>query len=298
MSGGAPDVQARRRLARALSLCAADVSGLEGFAPAAEPKFRIGVTGAPGAGKSSLIGVLVGERVSAAGSVAVLAIDPTSPLTRGSVLGDRIRMDAASGHSDVYIRSVPSRSAQDGLCDNVEALLRVLEREGFGEVLLETVGAGQVQHTVRTATDTVVMVFSPNTGDAIQAMKAGPIEMADIFVVNKADLPGAKRAAVEIGSAILRARADDGWLPPVILTSAETGAGVAELSEAIDDHRRRIVAHRNPGSVEARRVRHHATELLHRHLAAAAGETATASAALDEVVAAILARFLETSGHR
>lgn len=267
------DAIARRALGRALSECARDATGRVGFEPMPEPAFRIGITGSPGAGKSSLIGVLASHRVEKAGSLSVLAIDPTSPVSQGSVLGDRIRMDAASGHPGIYIRSLPSRAALDGLCDNMEALLRILERTGFAEIMLETVGAGQVQHTVRTVTDTVVMVHAPHAGDAIQAMKAGMMEMADIFVVNKADLPDARRAAIEIKAALLRDRPEGNWRPPVILTSTQSGSGVQELSEAIDLHRQQVVAHRPAAEQTARRVRHHVTELLQRLLLLAAAGT-------------------------
>jgi len=288
-----PDLGAveRRALGRALTECARDGTGRLGFDPPPPPKYRIGITGAPGAGKSSLIGTLAGKRVEASGSVAVLAVDPTSPVSQGSVLGDRIRMDAASGHADVYIRSLPSRAAHDGLCDNVEALLRMLERTGFGEIILETVGAGQVQHTVRTVTDTVVMVHAPHSGDAVQAMKAGLMEIADIFVVNKADLPDAKRAAMEISSALLRDRPEGTWKPPVILTSTQTGAGIAELSGAIDRHRDTVVALRDGARVAAERTRRHAGELLQRRLAEASAEAGLDSSDLDAAIAAIVERF-------
>ncbi|MGE0502283.1 MAG: ArgK/MeaB family GTPase [Rhizobiaceae bacterium] len=284
------DAPARRALGRLLTQCARDGSGRTGFEPMPEPRYRIGVTGAPGSGKSSLIGVLASRRVEMAGALAVLAIDPTSPVTQGSVLGDRIRMDAISTHPGIYIRSLPSRSAFDGLCDNVESLLRVLERSGFVEIILETVGAGQVQHTSRTVTDTLVMVHSPHAGDAIQAMKAGLMEMADIFVVNKADLPDASRAAMEIRSALLRDRLEGNWRPPVILTSTQTGAGIADLSDAIDRHRDTIVSARGADGVAAARVRHHAAELLTRRLAAAIAAGAP-STELDRAVASIVQRF-------
>ncbi len=288
------DTAARRALGRALSECARDVSGRIGFEPAPDPSFRVGITGSPGAGKSSLIGVLATHRVEQAGSLAVLAIDPTSPVSQGSVLGDRIRMDAASSHPGIYIRSLPSRSAHDGLCDNMEALLRILERTGFVEIMLETVGVGQAQHTVRAVSDTVVMVHAPHAGDAIQAMKAGIMEMADIFVVNKADLPDAKRAAIEIKAALLRDRPEGNWRPPVILTSTQTGAGIAELSAAIDDHRRCVVSKRSREEVAQRRVRHHAVEMLQRQLTIASRD-ADATIDFDDCVETILRKLSSIS---
>lgn len=292
MSRPALDTAARRKLSRALSECARDASGRLGFEPAPEPRPRTGITGAPGAGKSSLIGLLASSRIEAAGTIAVLAIDPTSPVSQGSVLGDRIRMDAVSAHADVFIRSLPSRAVYDGLCDNMEALLRMLERAGFGEIVLETVGAGQVQHTVRVVTDTVVMVLSPHAGDSVQAMKAGLMEMADIYVVNKADLPDAARSAMEIRATVARDRPEGTWRPPVILTSTQTGAGIIELSEAIDRHREFALAGQNAKVLAGRRVRHHVGELLHRRLAEAiASAEINPDGSAPATIAAILDRF-------
>lgn len=260
------DILARRALSRQLSECAADASGRTGFEPAPDPRPRIGITGSPGSGKSSLIGVLAAERVEAAGSLAVLAIDPTSPVSRGSILGDRVRMDQAAGRGDVFIRSLPSRSAADSLCDNTEALLRILERAAFGEIMLETVGAGQVQHTVRNLTDTLVMVMSPHAGDSIQAMKAGIMETADIYVVNKSDLPDARRTANDVRSTIAHRGREGERQPPVIMTCARSGEGVAELSAAIDDHRESAAASRDAAELLRKRAMHHAREVLLRRL--------------------------------
>ena len=181
----------RRALSRALSRIAnADVSETLAQQNASTPATlsRIGITGAPGAGKSTLIARLAHLRKGVDRKIAVLAIDPTSPVSQGSILGDRIRMDSIADDPDIFIRSIPSRRAHDGLTDNTADLLNAMEGHGFDEVILESVGVGQAEYTIRTLVDTVVLVLLPESGDAIQAMKAGILEMADIYVVNKADL--------------------------------------------------------------------------------------------------------------
>lgn len=257
----------RAALSRRLSRIARDETGLLGMDGPAASISRIGLTGAPGAGKSSLIGVLAAHRAAAHAPLGILAIDPSSPLNHGSVLGDRIRMDGVSGNDAVFIRSLPSKSAHDGLCANVEPLLRVFDDAGFAEVLLETVGVGQAQHTLCAVVDSVVMVLSPHAGDSIQAMKAGLLEMADIYVVNKSDLPDARRTAAELRSVVQRGAPQAAWTPPVLLACALSGDGVAELSQAIDDHRSRVVQHRDAAAVAAQRMRHHVFEVLQRGLA-------------------------------
>ena len=195
----------RRNLSRALT-CIANADVAQTLAaqdrPSPDGLPRIGITGAPGAGKSSLIARLAGLRKGTNRKVAVLAVDPSSPVSHGSILGDRIRMDAIADDPDVFIRSIPSRRAHDGLADNTADLLNAMEGHGFDEIILETVGVGQADYTIRTLVDTVVLVLVPHSGDAIQAMKAGILEMADIYVVNKADLPGADLMAAEIEQVI------------------------------------------------------------------------------------------------
>jgi len=279
----------RAALGRLLTQVARDPTGLMGMDDCPAPISRIGVTGAPGAGKSSLIGALAPIRAATRQPLGILAIDPSSPLTRGAMLGDRIRMDAVSGLDAVFIRSVPSSAAHDGLCSNMEALLRVFERAGFQEVILETVGTGQSQHSVRAVVDTLVMVLSPHAGDSIQAMKAGLMEMADIYVVNKSDLPDARRTAAEIRAVVQRSGARPDWMPPVLLTSSGSGAGIDELARQIEEHARRIVSGRDAAQVAALRLRRHVEEVLQRRLARAVQEM---DASLwSRPLAEILARF-------
>jgi LAO/AO transport system kinase len=232
----------RRRLGRALTdLANAGVAQVLSQASLAAPECaarRIGLTGPPGAGKSSLAGRLALHRARKGESrVGVLAIDPTSPKTHGAILGDRIRMDELEGSEDLFIRSFASRSASDGLADNLPELLDVMDRFEFDEVLLETVGVGQAEYAARSQVDSLVLVLPPDGGDVVQAMKAGILEVADILAVNKADLPEARKFAAEVRRITAMARrAHDGWRPTVLLTSAKDAQSVAALSDAIDTH--------------------------------------------------------------
>jgi LAO/AO transport system kinase len=200
--------------------------------------FRIGITGAPGAGKSTLTGRLALER-RPRGRISVLAIDPTSRVTGGALLGDRVRMDELAGVEDIYIRSFGSRAAADGLTDHLPDLLAVMDGFGFDEVLLETVGVGQAESAVRAQVDTLVLVIPPESGDGIQAMKAGILEVADIFAVNKADIASAQRIATDLERAVSYTSVPDGgWRPRVVLTSQARPESITALSELIDGHRR------------------------------------------------------------
>ena len=197
---------------------------------------RIGITGAPGTGKSTLAGKLALIR-SRRGRLGVLAIDPTSPKSGGAILGDRIRMDDLAGSENIYIRSFASRSASDGLTDNLPELLDTMDAFGFDEIILETVGVGQVEHAARTQVDTLILVLPPDAGDVVQAMKAGIMEIADIYAVNKSDMPPAMKMATEIKRIVaLTQRGTAGWVPPVILTSHSDSNSLATLSEQVDRH--------------------------------------------------------------
>jgi LAO/AO transport system kinase len=231
---------ARRNLARDLSRIA--------NAPVDEALFScesealrpiIGVTGAPGAGKSTLIGSLVQFRAQfREDGIAVLAIDPTSPFSGGAILGDRIRMAELANNPRVYIRSIATRGSADGLADNLPLLVDRVARESFAEIVVETTGVGQVEFSVRQIADTMVLVLTPGSGDSVQAMKSGIMEMPDIFVINKSDLPGAQQLANDIKSVIrLRAPTAAKGMCPVVMTCADGSKGIEELSAAIDSHR-------------------------------------------------------------
>lgn len=197
---------------------------------------RIGLTGAPGAGKSTLAGHLALYRANNR-RMGVLAVDPSSPRTGGAILGDRVRMDELQGASELYIRSLASRETSDGLADNLPEMLDLMDQYNFDEVFLETVGVGQAEYAARAQVDTLVLVLLPDSGDVVQAMKAGIMEMADIFVVNKADLPGAHKMAADIKriGAIAR-HPEGGWRPGVLLASCMQPESIAAVSAEIDRH--------------------------------------------------------------
>ncbi len=264
----------RRQLGRDLSQAAAcsveQALQLDEQMPVTDT-YRVGVTGAPGAGKSTLLASLARHRLDLQHRVAILAIDPSSPLTQGSILGDRIRMDAVADHPDLYIRSMPSRFAQDGLTDNVSGMLRVLESYPFDELYLETVGVGQVEYSVKSLVDSVVLVLSPQSGDAIQAMKAGILEMADIYVINKADLPGAEETIGEIKATLalrstVHGQQDNAWQAQVVAVSSSDSNSIEPLSEAIDLHRQWQQQHRDLQQVRQQRLCYHVQSLLERRV--------------------------------
>ncbi len=229
----------RRGLAQALSRIAnASVDEVLGMSRGAAASCRrVGITGSPGVGKSSVIARLARNRLRHAGELAIIAIDPTSPRSGGAILGDRIRMQDLADEPRLFIRSLASRASQDGLSDNLPDILAVIEAAGFAEAIVETVGVGQVGYAVRRVVDTSVLVLMPGEGDQIQAMKSGILETADICVVNKAELPGARQLAADLQGVVgPRWREQPGWSVPVILVAAGDQDGIDRLSEAIDRH--------------------------------------------------------------
>ncbi len=195
----------------------------------------IGITGAPGAGKSTLTSAVVSQYRRAFKSVAVLAIDPSSPFSGGAILGDRVRMGDHVLDTEVYVRSLATRGELGGLAACVPEVARLMDAMGFDVVIIETVGVGQVEVEIAALADTTVVVVNPGWGDAVQANKAGLMEIADIFVVNKSDRPGAKETARDI-EAMLDMSNLNAWRPPVCLTVGIDGSGAAELCEKIQKH--------------------------------------------------------------
>ena len=230
----------RRSLARLVSRVEDDTpEGRQALAdvyPAGGDAWVTGITGAPGAGKSSLVDGLVGHATDH-GNVAVIAVDPSSPFTGGAVLGDRIRMQRHTDDPRVYIRSMANRGHLGGLADATPRVVALLDGIGFREVVIETVGVGQAEVDVAASADTVVVVVNPGWGDAVQAAKAGLLEIGDIFVVNKADRPGAHEAVTDLNR-MLDVGPERAWRPPVVTTVATDGTGLGELLSAIVDHRR------------------------------------------------------------
>ena len=204
--------------------------------------WRTGITGPPGVGKSTLVNALAGQLADAGRSVGVLAVDPSSPFTGGALLGDRIRMTCAveaERRDGVFVRSMATRGSLGGLAQAAPDACDVLDAFGNAEVIVETVGVGQAEWDVAGACDTVVVVLHPHGGDGVQFLKAGILEQADAFVINKADLPGADKAHAELADALsYRAAGSDGaWEPPILETVATDGTGVAEVTAALEAHR-------------------------------------------------------------
>jgi LAO/AO transport system kinase len=190
----------------------------------------VGFTGPGGAGKSSLVGKLIPECQALGYKVAVLAVDPTSPITGGAILGDRVRMQGNLGNEKVFMRSMASRGAMGGVSKSLRNAIRILDVAGYNVVLIESVGAGQLEVEISKVADLTVVVFTPHTGDNVQAVKAGLTEIGDIYVVNKADLEG----ATSLFQTVLDLIGDTNRKPAVLKTSAKTGMGVDELARNID----------------------------------------------------------------
>jgi LAO/AO transport system kinase len=235
----------RGALARALSLVErggppAYEVGRAAFAHAGGA-YTVGITGSPGAGKSTLTSALVAHVRRSGERLAVLAIDPSSPYTGGAILGDRVRMGEHALDDGVFIRSMATRGHLGGLALATPEAVRLLDAVGFPWVVIETVGVGQVEVEVAGAADTTVVVVNPGWGDAVQANKAGLMEIADVFVVNKADRAGAEQTIHDLES-MLDLAAAGGWRPPIVPTVATDSSGADALWEAITDHRRHLLA--------------------------------------------------------
>jgi LAO/AO transport system kinase len=233
----------RRAAARAISIVEDDALGATDLVHALYPHVgrakRVGITGPPGAGKSTLVQAIALELRARAETVGVVAVDPTSPFTGGALLGDRIRMDRVATDPGVFIRSMASRGSLGGLSRKATEAADVLDAFGRDWVLMETVGVGQSEVDIAQAADTTVVVFSPEAGDGVQAMKAGLMEIAEVFCVNKADREGAERLVRDLEGA-LELLPKRGWVPPVVRTVAQTGEGVKDLLAAIERHRSAI----------------------------------------------------------
>ncbi|MGB0653350.1 MAG: methylmalonyl Co-A mutase-associated GTPase MeaB [Thermoplasmatota archaeon] len=228
----------------------------------------IGLTGSPGTGKSTLTDKLIQHYRRQGLKVGVLAIDPSSPFTGGAILGDRIRMQSHGTDPGVFIRSMGTRGALGGLSTYTADAVKVLDAFGMDVILVETVGVGQAEVDVVRLADSVAVVLVPNLGDDVQAVKAGVMEIADVFVVNKADLDGSDKVHAEVEASLMLAHpdTDDFWWPPILRTTAERGTGVPEVAEALAKHkawaqgsgawdeRRRQRLHRQVQSLLERRV--------------------------------------------
>jgi LAO/AO transport system kinase len=281
----------KRALARAITLIENDDP--EGWALVREVfprtgKARIvGLTGPPGVGKSTLIGALTAEMRKADREVAVLSIDPSSPFTRGALLGDRIRLSDHFLDAGVFIRSMASRGALGGLSEATLQAALLMDASGKDDVFIETVGVGQAEIDIVDHGDTIVLVLMPGSGDSIQALKAGVMEIPDIIVVNKSDHPMTDTMIREIRG-VLSLGPSTSWRVPIVKTEAAKGEGVGELAEKVSEHREHIEAE---GTLEERRARNLRNEVLElaasrmrRRLEAAVADDTSVRELLDRVV--------------
>jgi LAO/AO transport system kinase len=253
----------RGAVARLISLVEQGGEGAEEVGrlcyPLGGQMLSIGLTGAPGAGKSTLTGGLIGVLRSQGVEVAVLAIDPSSPFSGGAILGDRVRMQEHFLDAGVFIRSMATRGHLGGLAASTSAAVNVLDAVGFPFVLIETVGVGQVEVEVAGAADTTVVTVNPGWGDAVQANKAGLMEIADLFVINKADRPGVAETRRDLEQMLDLSTLGE-WRPPVVTTVGATGEGIVELWKTIASHQSHLAA---SGGLARRRAAR-AEEDLHR----------------------------------
>jgi LAO/AO transport system kinase len=251
----------------------------------------VGITGAPGVGKSTSTNALVRELRAGGKRVAVLAIDPSSPFSGGALLGDRVRMGDHATDPDVFIRSMASRGHLGGLAWSTPQALRVLDAAGYDVILVETVGVGQSEVEIAGTADTTLVLLAPGMGDGIQAAKAGILEIGDVYVVNKADRPEAASVRRDLRSMIaLTERAKDAWRPPVLLASAQSGEGVDKVAQALADH----LEHARAGELGRRRRRRARAEVEAIALTALRKRWGgVASGELDSVVEEVLAGRLD-----
>jgi len=228
--------------------------------PLAGDAYTIGITGPTGSGKSTLTERLISTVRGTGDEVGVLAVDPSSPFSGGAFLGDRVRMQSHATDEGVFIRSMATRGHLGGLALATPEAIRVLDAAGIPWVLVETVGVGQVEIEIASSADTTVVVVPPGSGDAMQASKAGLLEAADVFVVNKADRPGAAETRRDLEFMLHLSSSEKEWTPPIVMTVASAGDGIDDLWKAIGDHRAFLTEH---GLLEKRRAERLADELRH-----------------------------------
>ena len=272
---------------------------MERVTPRAGRAHRIGITGPPGAGKSTLVEAMTAEFRRQGRTVGVLVVDPSSPFTGGAILGDRVRMRDHFLDPGVFIRSMATRGASGGLAAIAPSAMRVLDACGLDIVIAETAGVGQTELDIMNAVDSVVVTVVPEAGDAIQTMKAGLLEIADVYVVNKADRPGAKRMAADLEMTVhLGSRDADWWVTPVLLTEGIRAIGVRELVEALGRHSAALT---ESGRLTARRAAQRRAEFqtalreqLLRRVNDGGGDAASGSGALTTITRRVEAGELDS----
>lgn len=262
----------RRALSRLLSLVEAQDENsfklLGEIAKYTGKAKSIGITGPAGAGKSTTIDQLIRQFRDQGKKVGILAVDPSSPFTGGAVLGDRVRMQRHSADSDVYIRSIGSRGKSGGTSFATRALMQMIDAYGADTILVETVGAGQSEVDIMNLVDTTVVILTPESGDSIQALKAGMLEIAHVFVINKKDRDGAERIANDIKMMLSLNPNQEGWQPPIVMTEAQSGDGIEELVKAIGAHQDYVKTNGRAPEELLRRRNYTLHEVLHTRVMA------------------------------
>ncbi len=228
----------KRVIARTISAVENDAAEnlLESIFPHTGRAYHVGITGPPGAGKSTLVSAIAKRLLAEKKKVGIIAVDPSSPFSGGALLGDRVRMTDLALNENIFIRSMASRGSMGGLAQATKDVALVLDAAGMDYILIETIGVGQVELDIAQVCDTTVVVLVPESGDSIQAMKAGLLEIADIMVVNKGDREGAERFITELKFAFEMREQHAGWDHPILKTTATKGEGVDELVEAMESH--------------------------------------------------------------
>jgi LAO/AO transport system kinase len=250
----------------------------------------IGITGAPGAGKSSLVDKLASHYRQQGERVGIVAVDPSSPFSGGAILGDRIRMQTLGLDSGVFIRSMATRGNLGGLARTTVDAVSILDAAGYGKIIIETVGVGQDEVEVVKAADISVVVLVPGMGDDIQAIKAGIMEIGDIFVINKADRDGVNSTEKELQALLSLAERDDSWQPPIVKTIAIESSGIAELARAIESYREFHLRTKSGAGRRRAIARWRILELLRERLVAQTLESADASEKLEQLADEVASR--------
>jgi LAO/AO transport system kinase len=262
----------RLALARVISLVENRAEGFEEFLhtifPSTGQAHRLGITGPPGAGKSTLTSHVAKAFLAEDRTIGIIAVDPTSPFTGGAILGDRVRMSEIGLDPNVFIRSMATRGSLGGLAMATNEVGDVLDAFGKDIVIMETVGVGQSELDIVSVADTTIVVLVPESGDGIQTMKAGLMEIADIFVINKADRDGADGLANEVEAMLSMRANDDGWTIPVLLTTAVKAEGIEELVEHIKRHREFLISSHLLEAKREKRIRARIKDIMNQRIEA------------------------------
>ncbi len=286
-----------RALARAISAVENGDSSADPILRAIYPRTGkvpvVGLAGPLGVGKSSLVSALVGYLRGQGRSVGVVAVDPSSPFSGGSVLGDRIRLERAPGDERVFFRSMASRGAVGGVAAATREAARLLDAAGFDVVLVETVGSGQVDLAIRQIASTRVVVLVPHLGDEVQTLKAGLFEIADVFCVNKSDLPGAEIAQRDLAELVALGAGHDGWRPPIVATSTVTPSGIDRLWAAVEAHQRFLDSSGVRRTAERLRLKEEIVGRVRDELAAELADRLDRDPELRELLDRVVARTLD-----